>query len=265
MKMLVHVCCASDLIATYYHLKSHDLTFFFFNPNIHPPKEYEKRLKAVEFLAEKWKLFLIEGNYDVKKWYETIKEYKELGEGSKRCYECIKYRLEETAKFGRKKFDVFTTTLTASPKKNLSWIERIGKTLEQKYSIKFYFFDFKKKGGQEFSVEISKKFDIYRQNYCGCIFSKIETEKKRKISQLERKRILKNILSSYNLQRKIELDPEIFEIDEELFKFGEKFLEDLLYVVRPRKVLLPENLWADRKNLKIKKYKVKIIRRNNND
>jgi len=265
MKILVHVCCAPDLIATYHHLKDLDLTLFFFNPNIHPPKEYEKRLENVEFLARKWKLPLIKGDYNVKKWYEVVKKYKELGEGSRRCYECIKYRLEETAKLGMKGFDAFTTTLAASPMKNLSWIEEIGKILERKYGIKFYFADFKKKGGQEFSIKVSRELDIYRQDYCGCIFSKRETEEKRKISRMRREEKLKRILNLYGVRREFELDPETLEIDEELLKMGKEFLRELILVLRPRRVLLPGNLWVGKRNLKIGGYKVRIVRRSKDD
>ncbi len=265
MKILVHVCCAPDLIATYYHLKGHDLTLFFFNPNIHPPKEYEKRLENVEFLAERWKLPLVKGDYDVKKWYEVVKEYKDLGEGSRRCYECIEYRLEETAKLGKKGFDAITTTLTASPMKNLSWIEEIGKNIGRKYGVRFYFADFKKKGGQDFSIKVSRELGIYRQNYCGCVFSKREAEENRRKSRMKRQKALERILKSYGIQEEYELDPEVLEIDEKLLKFGEEFLKELVLTVRPRRVLLPEKLWPNKRNLKIGRYKVKIVRRNEDD
>ncbi|PLV59431.1 epoxyqueuosine reductase QueH [Thermotoga sp. KOL6] len=174
--MLIHVCCAPDLLTTLFHIKN--VEFFFYNPNIQPPLEYEKRKRAVEDVARYFSLDVSYGEYsveEVKKWYSVVKAYKDLGEGSERCEKCISFLLERTAQEAQKRgYDSFSTTLLASPKKNLSMIEKIGKTLEKKYGVKFYFKNFRKGGAYQEGVRLSKELQIYRQNYCGCVFSFLE-------------------------------------------------------------------------------------------
>lgn len=112
-------------------------------------------------------------------FYKTVKGYENLGEGSERCFKCFKLRLEETAKFAKdKEFDYFTTTLTISPMKNATKINEIGVELGNKYDIKFLNSDFKKNNGYKQSVDLSKEFNLYRQDYCGCVFSKQEAIKR---------------------------------------------------------------------------------------
>jgi len=184
--VLLHICCAPDATYPVLYLRGrhYKVTGFFYNPNIHPISEYEKRLNEVKKLSELLKFPLLEAPYsneEVKEWFNYIKGYEKEKEGGFRCYLCYKMRLELTAKVAKEKgFDYFTTTITISPHKNSSWVFEIAKELEYKYSIKFLYVDFKKRNGFKSSVILSKFFGLYRQNYCGCVFSHIEAEEFRK-------------------------------------------------------------------------------------
>jgi len=178
--VLIHVCCAPDLLTTLFHVK--DAEFFFYNPNIQPPSEYRKRKKAVKDVAVHFSLKMSFGEYsvnEVRRWYSIVQDYRDLGEGSERCKRCIGFLLERTAQEALKRgHDSFSTTLLASPKKDLSMIEEIGKTLEKKYGVMFYFKNFRKGGAYQEGVILSKRLGIYRQNYCGCVFSLLERRRK---------------------------------------------------------------------------------------
>ncbi len=192
-KILLHICCAPDATYPIEILKNnYEVVGFFYNPNIHPKKEYELRLKETIKVCDFYSIGLIYDRYDnkeIKKWFFYVKKYKNLGEGSKRCYECIKMRLLETAKIAKEmNFDAFTTTLSISPHKSHDYIRKAGKIAEDTYDIKFLFFNFREKDGFKKSIEISKKLNLYRQNYCGCIFSKKESEAYKKA---KKERILK--------------------------------------------------------------------------
>jgi len=173
MKIAIHICCANCGTVVVERLKDRfDLTLFWYNPNIQPKREYKKRLVDVKRLAKIYSIPLIIGNYEVKKWFNMIRGFEKEPEGGKRCLICFKMRLEETVKYAQKNnFDYFTTTLTVGPQKNAKVINEIGKEIAQKYNLNFYEADFKKKDGFKRSVELSKKYNFYRQNYCGCIFS----------------------------------------------------------------------------------------------
>tara|TARA_Y100000310_G_scaffold339368_1_gene431836 strand:- start:3962 stop:4444 length:483 start_codon:yes stop_codon:yes gene_type:complete len=152
--------------------KDYNVTLFFYNPNVHPAEEYDKRLGEAKKIAKLLKVPLIEGDYDTKKWLDAVKGHEDDKEGGKRCEICFRVRLEETARLAKEKgFDLFTTTLTVSPYKNADVINKIGKELE-KYNVKFLSADFKKKDGYRKSIELSKEHKLYRQHYCGCIYSK---------------------------------------------------------------------------------------------
>lgn len=179
--MLIHVCCAPDLLTTLFHVK--DAEFFFYNPNIQPPLEYRKREDAVKNVASHFSLKVIFGERsvdEVKRWYSIVRDYRDLGEGSERCRRCISFLLERTAQEALKRgHDSFSTTLLASPKKDLSMIEEIGRTLEKKYGVVFYFKNFRKKGAYQEGVRLSRELGIYRQNYCGCVFSLLERRRRK--------------------------------------------------------------------------------------
>ncbi len=179
-KVLLHICCAPDATYPVFYLRGrhYKVTGFFYNPNIHPITEYEKRVNEIKRFANIVKFPLIEGPYDIKEWFEYIKGLENEPEGGKRCYKCYEFRLEKTAQLAKKlHFDYFTTTLSISPHKNSKWIFEIGHNLEEQYGVKFLKADFKKRNGFKSSVILSKYYGMYRQNYCGCIFSKIEAEK----------------------------------------------------------------------------------------
>lgn len=174
--LLLHSCCApcSSYVLTYL-MNYFDITVFYYNPNIYPYEEFNKRLneqiKLINELNEE-QIKLIKGTYDEEKFNGIIKGLEEENEGGKRCRKCYYFRLEETAKMALdNNFDYFTTTLSVSPYKNSELLNEIGKELGEKYNIKYLFSDFKKKEGYKTSIELSKKYNLYRQDYCGCKYS----------------------------------------------------------------------------------------------
>ena len=174
-RVLLHICCAPDATYPFFYLngRHYRVTGFFYNPNIHPITEYEKRLKEIVRFSNIVKMPLIIGEYDVKDWFEYIKGTEQEPEGGKRCYLCYKMRLEKTVQVAKKRgFDYFTTTLSISPHKRSDWIFEIGENLEKKYGVKFLKANFKKRNGFKSSVILSRYYKMYRQNYCGCVFSK---------------------------------------------------------------------------------------------
>ena len=173
-KLLLHVCCAPcSTHAIEILQKDHDVTLFFYNPNVEPINEYEKRLQETERFAQALGLPLIVGDYDNIDWHSAIQGHEQDKEGGERCSICFKQRLEKTAMLAKEKnFDLFTTTLTVSPYKNAEIINKIGKEIAQAVGIEFMESDFKKDNGYMHSVELSKQYNLYRQTYCGCLYSK---------------------------------------------------------------------------------------------
>ena len=176
-KLLLHICCAPDATHSFLVLKErYKVSGYFYNPNIHPEREYRKRLEETKKLSGKYGFKLYEGRYDTKNWFKKIKGLEEKPEGGKRCEICYRIRLEQTARFAKKEgFDGFTTTLTISPHKPTGLISEMGKEIGQKYGVTFLKEDFKKKGGFKKSVELSKDIGLYRQVYCGCECSRRES------------------------------------------------------------------------------------------
>lgn len=174
-KLLLHACCgvcSSSVIERLYPY--FDITILYYNPNIYPKAEYMKRLVALEEIIDKMKLDvrLIELGYLHREFKDKVKGLEKEKEGGERCNKCFYLRLEESAKFAkRNNFDYFTTTLSVSPYKNSQKLNEIGKILEEKYDIKYLYSDFKKKEGYKRSNELSNKYGIYRQHYCGCEYS----------------------------------------------------------------------------------------------
>lgn len=174
-KLLLHACCgvcSSSVIERLYPY--FDITILYYNPNIYPKAEYMKRLVALEEIIDKMKLDvrLIELGYLHREFKDKVKGLEKEKEGGERCNKCFYLRLEESAKFAkRNNFDYFTTTLSVSPYKNSQKLNEIGKMLEEKYDIKYLYSDFKKKEGYKRSNELSNKYGIYRQHYCGCEYS----------------------------------------------------------------------------------------------
>ena len=187
--LLLHACCAPcsshvlSVVAQYF-----DVTVFFYNPNIDDKAEYEKRLAELErFVSEAGFAAgtkVVDGGYGPEAFFEMARGRGDLPEGGERCYDCYKLRLEKTAEYARlNSYDYFSTTLSISPYKRSDWINEIGialgKEMEgQEGAPEFLFSDFKKENGYKHSIELSKEYCLYRQDYCGCIFSKQERERK---------------------------------------------------------------------------------------
>ena len=177
-KVLLHSCCAPCSSACIEKLtKYFDITILYYNPNIEPKEEYIKRKEEeIRFIKEYPninKLDIIDCDYDNNIYHETIKGLENEIEGGPRCIKCYNLRLEKTAKIAKElNYDYFATTLTLSPLKNAETLNKIGYSLENKYNIKYLPSDFKKKEGYKRSIELSKEYNLYRQNYCGCIYSK---------------------------------------------------------------------------------------------
>ncbi len=173
-KLLLHICCMGCGAHIAGELKKNfRVTLFFYNPNIFPENEYNKRLGEAKKIAKKFNLKLIIGKYKHNEWLELIKGNEREPEKGKRCIICYHERLKETAVKAKEiGSDYFTTTLTISPRKDARAISEIGNGLADKYDIKFLDKDFKKQDGFKKTCELSRELGLYRQNYCGCEFSR---------------------------------------------------------------------------------------------
>ncbi len=173
-KLLLHVCCAPCATHVIELLvQQFQVCAFFYNPNIWPEEEYKKRLSTQEKLCVLKNIELIYGDYEHEHWLEQIKGFKDESEGGRRCEICYAVRLRATARAAvQQSMQFFATTLSISPHKNAAIINRVGHAAGQKQGVKFLTEDFKKKDGYRKSCELSKGYGLYRQNYCGCEFSK---------------------------------------------------------------------------------------------
>ncbi|MBR3396258.1 MAG: epoxyqueuosine reductase QueH [Lachnospiraceae bacterium] len=182
-KLLLHACCAPCSSYVLEALSGNfELTVFYFNPNISPEEEYRKRAAELKRLTgcmdEAEGIRLIVGEYSVELFAEAVKGLENEPEGGSRCEACFRLRLGETARVAAENgFDYFTTTLTISPHKNAPLLNEIGYGLAREYGVQWFPSDFKKKGGFKRSIELSEKYGLYRQDYCGCIYSKLERER----------------------------------------------------------------------------------------
>ena len=193
--LLLHACCAPCSSYCLEYLRQFfDITVFYYNPNIMNEPEYRKRVEEEKRLIAEYnrqvetgnfegmnsdasarKIDIIEGDYVVKDFLDAVKGLESCPEGGDRCTKCFELRLEESAKVAADKgFDFFTTTLTISPLKDADRLNRIGNEMAQKYNTHFLPSDFKKKEGYKRSIELSHKFDLYRQDFCGCEFSRLQ-------------------------------------------------------------------------------------------
>lgn len=179
-RLLLHACCAPCSSHTLLFLYEHfEITLYFCNPNIAPEEEYIYRKSELKRLVAKLGLSvsMIDEDYDPAPFYELSSGLEHLPERGERCQRCIEYRLRKTAeKTLETGADYFTTTLTISPHKDCQYINECGKRLSEEYGIPYLFSDFKKHDGYKHSIELSKKYGLYRQNYCGCIYSKRSAE-----------------------------------------------------------------------------------------
>ncbi len=172
-KLLLHICCAScGVYVSQVLKKEYGMTLYFYNPNIYPESEYDKRLEETKKMAKKFGLNLVAKEYNHAAWLNKIKGHEQDPERGERCLICYKDRMEDTVKVAKEKhFNYFSTTLSVSPYKDAQAISQIGNDLSDKHGVKFLDKDFKKKDGYKKSVELSKELGLYRQDYCGCEFS----------------------------------------------------------------------------------------------
>lgn len=174
--LLLHSCCAPCSSSVIERLLPYfNITIFYYNPNIEPYKEYLKRkeeqIKFIKDLNEN--INFLDCDYENEIFKELSKGLENMPEGGYRCHKCYNLRLEKTAITAKKNnFDYFGTTLTVSPYKNSQVLNKIGEEISKSLNIKYLYSDFKKKEGYKKSIELSKKYSLYRQNYCGCIYSK---------------------------------------------------------------------------------------------
>ena len=177
-KLLLHSCCGPCSSGILEDLsKEFDITILFYNPNIYPLEEYEKRkneqIRYIEILKPEINVGFIELPYNDKEFYEIAKGLENEPEGGKRCKKCYELRLDMCGKYASEHgFDIFTTTLSVSPYKNAQYLNELGQKIEEKYGVAYLISDFKKKNGYLKSIQNSKKYNLYRQDYCGCEYSK---------------------------------------------------------------------------------------------
>lgn len=183
--LLLHVCCApcSSYVIEYLS-EFFEITLYYYNPNISPESEYAFRLAELERLIAQMPaaqgVKTLPCEYDPERFLEASKGLESVPEGGQRCKKCYRLRLEKTAEAAVEGgFDFFTTSLTISPYKNADWLNEIGEGLSKKYSVQYLFSDFKKKNGYKRSIELSRQYDLYRQDFCGCAYSKAQADVRR--------------------------------------------------------------------------------------
>ncbi len=179
--LLLHSCCAPCSSAVLERISKYfSITILFYNPNITDYEEYLKRKEELKrFIKDvNYQIEIMDCDYEKEKFIELALGLEDKKEGDIRCYKCYKLRLEKTAIVAKENnFDYFTTTLSISPYKNSNWLNEIGEELATKYNINYLYADFKKKNGYKRSIELSNIYHLYRQDYCGCIYSKVERDK----------------------------------------------------------------------------------------
>ena len=185
-KLLLHSCCAPcssyvlEYLSNYFYI-----TVLYYNPNIYPEDEYYHRAaeqkRFIKEFSTKYAVSFVEGNFEPERFYETVKGYENIREGGERCFRCYELRLREAAEYAKKiNCDYFTTTLSISPMKNAAKLNEIGGRLAEEYGIPYLYSDFKKRDGYKRSTVISAEYGMYRQDYCGCVFSKREREEQKR-------------------------------------------------------------------------------------
>ena len=182
--LLLHSCCAPcssyvlESLSEYFRI-----TVFYYNPNIYPEEEYWKRVEEqqrfIRQLPTRYPISFLEGNYEKDRFYQSVKGYEKEPEGGARCRVCFELRLEEAARLASESgYDYYTTTLSISPLKNAQVLAQVAVEMGEKWGVRWLPSDFKKKEGYKRSIQLSAEYDLYRQNYCGCVFSRRMAEKK---------------------------------------------------------------------------------------
>ena len=183
-RLLLHSCCAPCSSYVLEYLSQYfSITLMYYNPNISPQEEFDKRVRELRRLAEqlpmKHPAEVVVPPYRPEEFYSAVKGLEDVPEGGERCFVCYRLRLEAAAKYAAEHgFDFFCSTLSISPMKNAAKLNEIGAELSELYPVKLLPSDFKKRGGYLRSIELSKEYGLYRQNYCGCVFSKREAEQR---------------------------------------------------------------------------------------
>ncbi len=197
-RLLLHACCAPCSSYCLEYLWDYfELTVFYYNPNITEDVEYRKRVAEEKRLIETLnsqmgdmsgphaEIKIIEGDYNPDSFYKIAKGLEQCPEGGERCFLCYELRLRESARVARKlQFDYFTTTLTISPLKNAAKLNEIGERLGEEYGVAFLPSDFKKRNGYKRSIELSREYHLYRQDYCGCVYSRMERERQKQDAEV---------------------------------------------------------------------------------
>ena len=184
-RLLLHSCCApcSSYVLVYLR-KYFRITVFYYNPNISFEEEYRRRVaeqkRFIEELNRKteedaYPITYVEGDFEPERFFEVAKGLEQVKEGGERCFKCYELRLRKSAEYAKaNQYDFFTTTLSISPLKSAAKLNEIGVALSKEYGVSYLLSDFKKKNGYKMSVELSKEYNLYRQDYCGCVYSKEE-------------------------------------------------------------------------------------------
>lgn len=176
--LLLHSCCAPCSSYVLEYLSEYfKITVLYYNPNIFPKEEYEYRIneqqRLIEELPAKNKIEFFKTEYEPEKFHVIAKGHEKDKEGGERCFKCYELRLREAAEYAKEGgYDYFTTTLSISPMKNAEKLNEIGRCLSEEYGVPYLYSDFKKKNGYKRSVELSEVYHLYRQNYCGCVYSR---------------------------------------------------------------------------------------------
>jgi predicted adenine nucleotide alpha hydrolase (AANH) superfamily ATPase len=181
-KLVLHICCAPDEAWVVETLQDrYQLHCFFCNPNIHPPEEYEKRLKEAEKVAKFFQVSITADPYDSESWKEAVTGLEHTPEGGARCEQCFLLRLRRTAQFCKDLgWNRYTTVMSISPHKRIEMLNRTGEQAAREYGVIYEQFNFKKKDGFQESIRLSKELGLYRQDYCGCVLSKKESEERKR-------------------------------------------------------------------------------------
>ncbi|SEN47268.1 5,10-methenyltetrahydrofolate synthetase [Peptostreptococcus russellii] len=259
-KLLLHSCCGPCSSYVLEYLSEYfEITIFYYNPNIYPSDEYfyrvEEQKKIIELTNAKNPIHMITGKYEVEKFYKMAEGLEDVPEGGIRCHKCYEMRLREAAKIAKKgNFDYFTTTLSISPHKNSQVLNKIGEKVGEEEGVKHLPSDFKKNNGYKRSCEITKEFGMYRQDYCGCEFSKKESEErnlKKKKDELRKK--MKELSNSLDKSYMEEADKKIIEnlISREEYKKAKNIFTYIGKFPEIDTSIFIKKAWEDGKNIAI--------------
>lgn len=185
-RLLLHSCCAPCSSYVLEYLSQYfEITVFYYNPNIYPESEYSKRIieqqRLIDEMNVKHPVSFVAGEYEKERFYDIAKGLEDVKEGGERCMRCYELRLREAAELASKgEYDYFTTTLSISPLKNAAKLNEIGTRLGTENGVEYLVSDFKKKNGYKRSIELSREHHLYRQDYCGCVYSYQEAKRRNK-------------------------------------------------------------------------------------